>query len=236
MADEPAVATAPPKAEDTPTPPEAPATPDTPESDSPKVPDGYIEESRYKELQAEFTRRNEQWADIEGRNGPERQAAALQEHARIELEDEEAEEPDDEFELPPDPSEEIAEIRQELAERDEAARAAEEDRLETRHCDETISDLEESENFKLTEKEYDFVVNRALANRDPHDGRPDLEGSFKAFKESIQERNNGYLQSKDTFVPPVGSEGEPKIDHRDKEQRQKLGTEIFEQHRRSQES
>jgi hypothetical protein len=231
MADEPA---APSVVEDTPT-PAAPATPDTPiNSDSPAVPDGYIEDSRYKELQAEFTRRNELLADIEGRNGPEKQAAALAEHARIELEDDSEPVEDDEFDLPPDPLDEIQAIKQELAQRDEAAQAAEFDRLEAEYVEKTVEALEEKENLKLSDAEYDAVVNHALSNRDQHDGKPDLEGGFaklKAIQEAAQKR---YLDSKNEAVlAPIGATGEPKIDLKDKDARQKLGIEVFEAAERS---
>lgn len=192
---------------------------------------------RYEDVRPEYDRTRSVLADIEGRNGPEVQARALQQYAHIEL-DEENEEPEleDEFDLR-DPIEEIDKVRQELAERDEAARSAEEDRLEEQYCDSQIGALEDSENFKLSDEEYDFVVNRALANRDPHDGKPDIEGSFKAFKQSILSRNKGIFDSNsESVTPPVGTEGERKIDYRDKDALQKLGTEVFEQHRRSQEN
>jgi len=216
-----------PVVEDSPSTPEAPAAPDSPASDSPEVPDGYVEEKRLTDTQAELTRKSQLLADIEGRNGPERQQAALSEHARIELEAEEEEE-DDEFELPPDLNEEIAKIRQEMSERDAAQQEQQFDQLEQEYCESVVESLEDSENFKLSDEEYDFVRNRALANRDEHDGKPDLEGSFKAFKKSIIARNSQYGQTKDTFVPPVGTEGEQKIDLRDKETRQDYGTKVFE--------
>lgn len=233
MPDE-ATATAP-VVEDSPSTPEAPAAPDSPASDSPQVPDGYVEEKRLKDTQAELTRKSELLADIEGRNGPERQQAALAEHARIELEAEEEEpEVDDEF---PDPYEEIEAIKADLAQRDEAAKEAELASLEAQYCEETIEALEDSERFKLEDEEYDFVVNRALANRDPHDGKPDLESSFKAFKNSINARNKSLVEGRQNVpLPPVGTEGEPKIDRRNKDARQEAATKVFEAHQRSQET
>lgn len=225
MPDE-AIATAP--VEDSPSTPEAPAPPDSPTTDSPEVPDGYVQEKRLTDTQAELTRKSEVLADIEGRNGPERQQAALSEHARIELEAEEEEE-DDDFDLPPDPNEEIAKIRQEMAERDEASQEAEFNQLEQQYCESTVEGLEGSEKFKLSDEEYDFVVNRALANRDDHDGKPDLEGSFKAFQRSVLDRSKGIFDSRDEVVmPPVGTEGEQKIDLRDKEARQEYATKAYE--------
>lgn len=235
-------AAVPPEAPDTGTPPESTVTPETgapPEAPQTESPEETDWKKRYEDLRPEADRRESLLADIEGRNGPERQAMALQEHARIELEndDEGPDELDDEFDLPPDPSEEIAKIRQELAERDEEAKAAEFERREQAHCEETIEALEKSENFKLSEEEYDFVVNRGLAYRDQHTGEPDLAGSFKAFKDSIKARGKNLVDGKlDTVTPPVGTPGEPKIDLRDKEARQKRATEVYEAVERAKET
>lgn len=225
MADEPVAA--PPAPEDTPAVPEAPASPDTPTPESPEVIDY---KQRYEDLRPEFDRRNELLADIEGRNGPERQARALQEHARIELEDEEAlAEEDDEFELPPDPSEEIAEIRQELAERDEASQQAEFNDLEDRYITATLGDLEGKENLKLTDDEKELVRNYGLNNRDEFDGKPDLEGGFAALKASLEADRKRYMESKrNAVLAPVGTEGEQKINTRDPEARRKAMADIYE--------
>lgn len=214
----------------------APVT-ESPGSDSqPESPEGIDWKQRYEDMRPEFDRRQSVLADIEGRNGPERQAHALQEHARIELEAEEAEaQPEEEFNFR-DPNEEIDKFRQELAERDQATQEAEFNQLEGRYCESTVEKLETDENFKLSDEEYDFVVNRALANRDEFDGKPDLEGSFKAFKKSILSRQKALVDGRDDApMPPLGTEGEPKIDLRNKDARQEYGTKIFEAHQRSQE-
>lgn len=226
MADEPTVA--PPAVEDTPTPP-APDQPDTPVVPDSPDPDY---KQRYEDLRPEFDRRNELLADIEGRNGPERQAQALAEHARIELENDEKPELEEEFDLR-DPTEEIDAIKQELAERDEVAQAAEFDQLEAEYLEKTVEEIEAKENLKLSDEEYQIVVNHGLANRDPHDGKPDLEGGFAALKAAQEAARKRYTESKETVLPPVGTTGEPKIDFRDKEARQKIGTEVFEAAERS---
>jgi hypothetical protein len=225
MADEPVAA--PPVQEDTPAVPEAPASPDTPTPESPEVIDY---KQRYEDLRPEFDRRNELLADIEGRNGPDRQARALQEHARIELEDEEAQaEEDDEFELPPDPSEEIAQIRQELAERDEASQQAEFNDLEDRYIEVTVGELESNEGFKLSAKDKEFVRLYGLNNRDEFDGKPDLEGGFQALKDSLEGYRKRYVEEKRSAVlAPVGTEGEKKINTRDPEQRRQAMAEAYE--------
>jgi hypothetical protein len=226
MADEPVAA--PLATEDTPAAPEAPVSTDTPTPESPEVIDY---KQRYEDLRPEFDRRNELLADIEGRNGPDRQARALQEHARIELEDEEAqaELEDDEFELPPDPGEEIAQIRQELAERDEASEQAEFNDLEDRYIEATLGDLEGKENLKLTDDEKALVRNYGLNNRDEFDGKPDLEGGFAALKASLEADRKRYMESKrNAVLAPVGTEGEQKINTRDPEARRKAMADIYE--------
>lgn len=214
--------------------PEAPESPDTPKADTP---DDTDYKQRYEDLRPEFDRRNELLADIEGRNGPERQAAALAEHARIELEDEEAEEDEDEFDLPPDPSEEIAAIKQELAERDQAAEEAQFDQLEEQYTEETINSLQEEKGIELSAEERSLVENYGFAHRDPHDGKPDFEGGLKALEAGWEAARKRYEASKtDAALAPLGSSGEPKIDLRDKEARQKLGREVFEAAERSKET
>lgn len=208
-------------------------TPEAVEPDAPsKEPDSSEEvdwKQRYEDLRPEADRRASLLADIEGRNGPERQTQALAEHARIELaEEEEAEEPEEEYDLPPDPSDEIAEVKQQLAEEREQREEAEFDNLEQNYIESTVEGLEEAENLKLSEDDYKLVVNYGLFNRDSHDGKPDLEGGFKALKASWENARQRYAESKETFVPPVGTTGEPKINLRDKEARQKLGVEVFE--------
>ncbi len=218
------------------TPPETPAAPTTeaPANGQTESPEEVDWKQRYEDLRPEADRRGSILADIEGRNGPERQAQALAERARIELEDDEEPELEDEFDLPPDPSEEIAAIRQELAERDEVAQAAEFDQLEAEYIEKTVEGLEGKENLKLSDEEYQIVVNHGLANRDSHDGKPDLEGGFAALKAAQEAARKRYAASKDEAVlAPVGATGEPKIDLRDKEARQKLGREVFEAAARS---
>jgi hypothetical protein len=197
-------------------------------------PDNTDWKQRYEDLRPEADRRASVLADIEGRNGPERQAQALAEHARIELEEEEAEEPEEEFDLPPDPSDEIAAIKQQLAERDEVAQAAEFDRLEAEYIESTVEDLADKANLKLNDEEYEVVVNHGLANRDSHDGKPDLEGGIAKLKAIQEAARKSYAKSKDDSVlAPVGATGEPKIDLRNKDERVDLGTKVFEAAERS---
>lgn len=227
-----------PEAPETGTPPEPKATPpEAPAEGQTDSPDNIDWKARYEDLRPEADRRASLLADIEGRNGPERQTQALAEHARIELAEEEAEEPEEEFDLPPDPSEEIEAIKKQLAERDEAAEAAEFDQLEQDYTERTVSSLEESENMKLSDEGYELIVNYGLSHRDPHDGKPDFEGGFKALKAEREAASAAYSRSKDeAALAPVGSKGEQKVDLSDKEARQKLATEAYEAAERAKEN
>lgn len=235
MADEPAASEAP----ETGTPPEPNAAPpEAPAEGQPESPDNIDWKQRYEDLRPEADRRASLLADIEGRNGRERQTQALAEHARIELAEEEAEEPEeDEFDLPPDPSEEIEAIKQQLAERDEVAEAAEFDQLEQDYTERTVESLEESENVKLSDEGYELIVNYGLSHRDPHDGKPDFEGGFKALKAEREAASAAYSRSKDeAALAPVGAKGEQKVDLSNKEARQKLATEAYEAAERAKEN
>lgn len=236
MPDEAAVAEAP-VVEDSPGTTQAPASPDSPTS-APEVPDGYVEEKRLKDTQAALTEKNELLADIEGRNGPERQAQALSEHARIELENEEAEaEPEEEeFGDFRDPIEEIDALKAERSEELQARENEEWDRKEEAWVDQTRSELETQESLKLTKAEKELVDNYAYGHRDPHSGEPDMQGGIAALKASWESQRQSYLESKNSFVVPTGTEGEPKVDLRDKEARQKLATEAFEAAERAKET
>lgn len=229
------------------TPPETPETPATgapPEapSDSPDTDwkqRAEVAEKRYEDLRPQANQWESALADIEGRNGPERQRQALAERARVELEDEEAEEEPDEFDLPPDPNDRLDALEQREAEREQQHEQDEFDRLEAKYLEDTVGALEGKEGIKLTEGQYGFVINNALANRDPHDGKPDVEGSFSAFKAEVEAGAQKWVKSKETVVPPNGTKGELKITPemlRDKDTRQKIAVEAYEAAERAQES
>lgn len=218
-------------ARDAGTPPEPTATPPEAPAEAPSESPEIDWKQRYEDLRPEADRRQSVLADIEGRNGSERQAQALAEVARIELEEEEEEEPEDDFDLPPDPNERIDALERERAEEQEASQEAEFDRLESEYIENVIGGLEENNNLKLSDAQYSFIVNNALANRDPHDGKPDLEGSFNAWKSELESAGQNWLKSKETVMPPLGTEGEKKITPeilRNKDKRQQLGAEIYE--------
>jgi hypothetical protein len=201
-------------------------------------PDDTDWKQRYEDLRPEADRRQTLLADIEGRNGPERQAAALAERAGVELDDENGPEVEfgdefDELDDLRDPHEEIDEIKRELAERDERQADERFEQLEQEYVETTVEQMEEAEGVELSDHDYELVVNYGLAHRDEHNGKPDLEGGLKALKASWESAQKRYEQSKDTDeLPPVGANGEPKIDWSDKESRQKAGREAFRRHQR----
>lgn len=197
---------------------------------------------RYEDLRPEADRRQSLLADIEGRNGPERQREALAQTAGVALEDEEG--PDefddddlDEFDdLPSEVDPRVEELDQRLTQREKAEEEARFQALERDYIEETVEGLEEEFDLpeELTDREYDLVVNYGLSNRDPHDGKPDLKGGMEALIESQKAAQKRYGKSKqDADMPPPGAEGEPKIDMRDPEARKKAGREAFQRHRRS---
>lgn len=216
-----------------------PAEPDG--NGSPSEPSDIDWEKRYNDQRSEFDRRGSVIADIEGRNGPEKQAEALRQYG-VDLDDEEDDdeplgEYDEEFddELR-DPLEEIDEVRSTLQEREEAEKEAQLAAAERDYIEEAVEELEGPERFniELSDEEYELVVHHALANRDAHDGRPDLEGGFKALQAAQEAARTRFAKARDDVpIPPIGAEGEPKVDMKDKEARQKLGRQVFEAHQRS---
>lgn len=213
-----------------------PDEPDSAGSPSESPDDGIDWKQRYEDLRPEADRRASLIADLEGRNGQDRYAEALREVARIELQEEQEAAPEEFDDLDePDPNEEIGKIREELAQRDAAAEEAYLQGLEEEYIEDTVEELETEHNLKLNDKEYSVVVNHAVANRDPHDGRPDLKGGFELLKEVRGAERKRYTKSKDGVEPPAGTPGEPKIDLRNKDARQKLGVEVFEAAERAKE-
>lgn len=212
----------------------------TPETGAPVVQDNNTQEDapdidwkqRYEDLRPEADRRASLLADFEGRNGPERQAQALATYAQIELEQEEAaavaDEDDESFDYT-DPSDEVAQLREEIAQEREQQQEAEFQQLEADYIESTVEGLEQQHNTQLSDREYELVVNYALANRDSHDGKPDLDGGFVALKEAQDAARQRYLESKNSAaLAPTGTAGDRKVNLRSKEDRVKLATEAFE--------
>lgn len=199
--------------------------PDPKKSGSPE--DDIDWKKRYEDLRPEADRRASTIADLEGKNGPERQAEALRQF-NVELEaDDDDDELDDDPELR-DPLEEVDEIREELANRDEDAKAAEFDQLERKYVEETVEKLESDRDVELGDDEYGWVVTHALMHRDEESGRPDLEGGFEQLKKLQDQARDGYRESKRAVPPPLGTEGEQKVDLKDPEARRKYMAEVYE--------
>jgi len=223
MADEPVAAEAP---EESGTPEEA-AVQDAPAQEQ-TAPDTIDWKQRYEDLRPEADRRQSTLADLEGHNGPQRQAEALRRFG-VELQEEEEEE--DPYADLADPAEQALQrtemLEQQLAQRDEAAQEAEFERLESEYIDKTVGELEAKEGIELSEKEYATVVNNALANR-LEDDRPDLEGAFADLKEIQSAARDRYLNSKKAPKAPVGTAGEDKLDTKNPEELRKHAAEIME--------
>lgn len=218
--DEPAVA--PVEEQDTPAVDTAAApTEDTPQAETAPETDW---KQRYEDLRPEFDRRNELLSAAQGLHGPEAQAEALRQFG-VELEQEEAESLDNDF---ADPMEEIQKIKEQLAQRDESAKAEEFNRLEAEYIDKTVEELEAKHGIELSDKAYDTVVNNALAHR-LNDDRPDIEGAFSTLLALQDEARKSHVESKKNAPKaPVGAPGEEKIDLRDPEARRKYMAEIIE--------
>lgn len=223
MADEPVVA---PAEQDTPEVEAASAVQETPAQEQQAPQTDW--EKRYNDLRPEFDRSNQMLAAARGDHGPEAQAEALRQFG-IELEQDEPDYVEDEF---ADPMEEVRRLREEITQKEaaqqEAAEAAEFDKLENEYISKTTEELEKQHGIKLTEKEKRIVRNDALANR-LDDDRPDLEGAFADLIEVHNEAVNRRVNAK-TNAPkaPVGTAGEDKLDLSDDETRQKFMAEVFE--------
>lgn len=179
-------------------------------------------EKRYNDLRPQFDRNNQVLAAAKGDHGPEAQIQALQQlGVNVQRPEEEPEEPD----LFEDPDErtqrEIAEIREDLQQRDEAQEHAEFERLEHQFINGTIDQLEKDENLKLPKEERDWVEAQAKANRH-ESGEPNLKGAFDALKGIKSRARDEYLASKKQAArAPAGAVGEEQIDlsPKNKEQR-----------------
>ena len=63
----------------------------------------------------------------------------------------------------------------------------------------------------LSDEEFQLVVSAALTNRE-QDGRPDLEGAFKALKGVETAAHERYLESKKAPRAPAGTAGDRQFD------------------------
>lgn len=166
-------------------------------------------QQRYESLVPEYTKGQQLLAAARGDHGPEAQMDALQ-RLGVEVQaEEEGEEEVDPFDDPYDNR--IGKIEQELASRTEREEQTRFQKLERDYIDQTVGDLEKNLEIKLTAKEKRFVESDALANR-LDDGRPNLEEAVKSVKELRDEARDGYIATKKSIKPPVGSAGEEKVD------------------------
>ena len=203
--------------------PQAPAVdeeqPDTPEAAAPQE-DGkpaepqegsqpaapeHDYEQRYNDIRPEYDRVNQLVAAAKGLHGPELQAQAIQELG-LEFQTEEAQ--DEEY---TDPEDEIQRIKEYLAEQEQSQQQQTLQQQEEEYIDSTVSEIEKRENLNLSDEEFQLVVSAALTNRE-QDGRPDLEGAFKALKGVETAAHERYLESKKAPKAPAGTAGDRQFD------------------------
>lgn len=180
-------------------------------------------ESRYKELQAEYTRTTQALSALQGHQGPEAQAQILQ-ALGLELEDVEPDLDDDEYS---DPDERIARIEAQLAERDQRTQAEQAAAQEQDWLAENLDALEKREGAQLSDEEVELVIANALANR-LDDGQPNIDGAFKALRAAQAAYQKSYVESKKAPKVPIGTEGDQKIDLSDTNARRKVMLDIME--------
>jgi hypothetical protein len=220
--------------ESTGTPQESQTTPDTGApvaEDSQAVTPDVNWQQRYEDLRPEADRRANVLNDIQGLNGPERQAQALAEYANVEIASDDPEPDDEQFDPynVPDPSAEVQALRDEIEQDRLAAEVAQLEAQEDAFIDDTVANLEQEGGVQLSNDQYDLLYSYALAHRDPTNQRPDIEGAFNAVKGLGDAAVRNYTNAKSGAVqPPVGTSGEPKIDPRNKAERIKAATAAYE--------
>lgn len=208
--------------QDTPTPdtePEAPDTPETPAAEDTEPEVDY--QKRYEDLRPEFDRTNQILASLQGRHGVE----AQQEAARLfgfEFADEEPEE-----EGLTSPEDEIAEIKRQLAERDEQAEQQQYAAAEKDWIQQELGKVEKDFDRKLSAEERDIVESFAVAHRF-EDGQPDIEGGKERLKAIYSHHQKQLIDSKRAPKPPAGVAGAEAIDTSTPEGRRKAIADIAE--------
>lgn len=193
----------------------APAEPESPDS-QPAV--DY--EKRYNDLRTEFDRRGslldaklQQEAAARGDFGPEAQVEALQKfgvQAQLEAEEEE----DDPFEDPYDKR--LGNVEQRLAAKEQAEQEAEATATEQRLVKDALKGFESEGNVTLSDRDKKIIENNALVNRWQFQSVDDLNAALKGAYDDLMavkgEARDGYIASKKSIKPPVGSAGEEKVD------------------------
>jgi len=215
--------------EDTPAPDEAPQedpasgpdeAPATDESTETQTADPY--EQRYNDLRAQYDRIHPRYSQYEtfisNLTNPETQAEALR-ALGLEIED------DEEDEVSDDPTEALAErldqFESYLTQQAQQAEQAEIKELEAEWLSKSLSEIEKSENVKLSDKERKAIENLGHSVRD-EDGIPDYEAAFKLFSEASEASRERYLKSKDSAKVELGTAGQETVDLADDDARTQL--------------
>lgn len=170
-------------------------------------------EKRYKDLQAEFTRRAQRDAERDEQlRTYQEQIEALQARQPYSPQFDE----DDDEEFYDDPSkhptiqagmQRIAQLEAQLAqqrEQDTLQRQADE---ESHYIDGELDRIESQFKIKLDDDESAIIGREALANRDPLTGRPDVEGAYATYHRILEGRKKQWVEGKRSAPAPATGPG-----------------------------
>lgn len=206
---------APEQVQDTPTPEDEQApSQDTPVTDSQDTSDDVDWSKRYNDLRPEFDRTKTQLSQyeefIQHLQDPETQSEAL---AALGF-DLEGDEDEDDFEYDEqDPLSEIEQIKEYLVAQEEESAMAEAEELEAQYLDQSIKELEKSENVNLSDEERETLELLSHQLRDDDD-IPDVQAAFKALSSASEASRKRYLETKRSPRAPSGASPshEPNLD------------------------
>jgi hypothetical protein len=171
-------------------------------------------EQRYNDLRSEFDRRNQAFAALEGRLGPQAQAQALNAFG-FDMDDE------DDFEERDNESEEdrVARLEQWAASQQEREQFESLQAQEADYLTSEIEAIEKAEKRELSDQEIDLIANLAYSQR-TETGEPDVRGAYQALVGYGKSQREAYVESKKAPKAPIGSPGDEQIDTSDDQKRQ----------------
>lgn len=207
--------------EETPVEPADPSTEDT----SSEADAETVDAQRYKELQADHTRKSQRLSELEetfsSLTDPEQQAEALR---RLGIELEEDSDDEDEFDDPYDELKaEVDNLKSQLDERNQSEQQQAQVEAEDAHISQEIDRIASDLGEQFSDEEVEFIGYTALGRR-KDDGAPDVEWAVKRLfgkEESIiANRRKNWTQTKKAARPGSGSTATDKFDPTDPKQRQ----------------
>lgn len=185
---------------------------DTPaDHEDPTAPFAPDYEKRYKDLQAEFTRRAQRDAERdEELLTYQEQLAALQRQPVPQHDD------DDDDGYYDDPAEHpaiqaglqrIAQIEAQLAQQREQDTLASQEAEDHAHIDGELSRIEAQLKIKIDDDKSAVIGREALANRDPLTGKPDVEGAFSLLHRILENDKKQWVEGKRSAPAPATGPG-----------------------------